>query len=98
MTKCKICALQDAKPCMECSMCMSGDSHFMPLPKAQNKTNGDVIRRMSEEELADLLTDWDFCSDVCSLQYSDNPLVGKCPENCKEQAMEWLQQPVEEDT
>ena len=62
------------------------------------ETNADVIRRMSDEELADLFADWDFCSDVCSQQYSDNPLVGKCPENCKEQVLEWLRQPVEVDT
>ena len=62
------------------------------------RTNKDMIQMFSDEELADLLTDWDFCSDVCSQQYSDNPLVGKCPENCKEQVLEWLRQPVEEDT
>lgn len=61
-------------------------------------TNANVIRRMSDEELADLFADWDFCSDVCSQQYSDNPLVGKCPENCKEQALKWLRQPVKEGT
>ena len=61
-------------------------------------TNKDMIQTFSDEELADLLTDWDFCSDVCSQQYSDNPLVGKCPENCKEQALKWLRQPAKEDT
>lgn len=52
MTKCNSCALRDAKPCMECSMCMSGDSHFRPIPNAEKKTNADRIRAMSDGELA----------------------------------------------
>ena len=76
----------------ECIACKGTGSILVP------ETNADRIRRMSDEELADLLADWDFCSDVCSQQYSDNPPVGKCPENCKEQALRWLRQPAEEDT
>ena len=73
---------------IECATCHRAG--LVPL------TNADVIRRLSDEELADLFADWDFCSDVCSQQYSDNPLVGKCPENCKEQALKWLRQPAKE--
>lgn len=97
MKKCKNCALQEEKPCMECSMCMSGDNHFRPIPKATKQTNADRIRAMSDEGLATTLVDWDFCSDVCSQKYVDSPFKDKCPENCKEQALEWLQQPAEEE-
>ncbi len=61
-------------------------------------TNADDIRRMSDEELADLLAIWNFCSYACPQQCSDKPFGGKGPENCKEQALRWLRQPAKEDT
>ena len=42
MKKCNFCALKDAKPCMECSMCMSGDNHFRPIPKVEKS---DSLKR-----------------------------------------------------
>lgn len=89
----------DYEQCNECtSKGRDKPTMWRPGPNYVPPTNADIIRRMSDKELADLLADWDFCSDVCSLQYSDNPLVGKCPENCKEQALGWLQHPAKEDT
>lgn len=63
----------------------------------EEKTNADKFRAMSDEKLAKFLTDWDFCSDVCSQKYCDSPLGGKCPQNCEEQALDWLRQPAEEE-
>ena len=60
-------------------------------------TNADKIRAKSDEELAKWLTDWDFCTDVCSQQYTDSPFKDKWPGNCEEQALKWLQQPAEEE-
>ena len=62
------------------------------------KTNADKFRAKSDEELAQLLTSWDFCSDECSQQYTDSPFKDKCPGNCEEQALKWLQRPAEEET
>ena len=62
------------------------------------ETNADKFRAKSDEELAKWLTDWDFCTDVCSQQYTDSPFKDKCPGNCEEQALKWLQQPAEEET
>ena len=68
-----------------------------PCPH-QKESNADKIRAMSDEELAHLLTSWDFCSDVCSQQYTDSPFNDECPGTCKELALRWLQQPAEEET
>ena len=54
--KCEYCYLNNARPCYECSACMSGDDHFRPAkPKKKRTTNADRIRAMSDEELAKLL-------------------------------------------
>ena len=92
--KCHNCALRDAKPCMECSMCMSGDSHFRPIPNAIKKSNADRIRAMSDEELAKFIS---IQSDDCLC--SDN---SKCDyhcggDSCLKVLLDWLQQPAEED-
>mgnify|MGYP003432603567 CR=1 FL=1 len=51
--KCEYCYLQNARPCYECSACMSGDDHFRPAkPEKKQMTNADKIRAMSDEELA----------------------------------------------
>ena len=73
-----------------------GNGVSCKVTKKPIATNADKIRAMSDEGLATTLVDWDFCSDVCSQKYVDSPFKDKCPENCKEQALEWLQQPAEE--
>ena len=56
--KCEYCYLKNARPCYECSACMSGDDHFRPAkPKNKQMTNADRIRAMSDEELAEFLID-----------------------------------------
>ena len=54
--KCEYCYLKNARPCYECSACMSGDDHFRPAkPEKKRTTNADRIRAMSDEELAEML-------------------------------------------
>lgn len=105
MSKCRYCKL--------CEWANDGDKDFFgwcelrldsydideprDCPDYIRASNADRIRTMSDEELATTLVDWDFCSDVCSQKYVDSPFKDKCPENCKEQALEWLQQPAEEE-
>lgn len=52
-------------------------------------TNADRIRAMSDEELAEFMR-WDVCGKV----RGDNR---KCYGDCSDCALEWLQQPAEED-
>jgi hypothetical protein len=40
MEKCKLCALQDTKPCYECNECLGGDDHFKQLPPEASKPEG----------------------------------------------------------
>ena len=57
--KCEYCYLKNARPCYECSACMSGDDHFRPAkPEKKRTTNADSIRAMNDEELAEFLGDW----------------------------------------
>lgn len=96
--KCNNYALRDAKPCMECSMCMSGDSHFKSIPKVIKKTNADRIRAMSDEELAAFLerVHVDPCSACCDNLYWCRR--NNAPEPvCKNHFLEWLQQPAKEE-
>lgn len=54
--KCEYCYLQNARPCYECSACMSGDDHFRPAkPGKKQMTNADRIRAMSDEELVKMI-------------------------------------------
>ena len=46
--------------------------------------NGDVIRSMSDEELADFITD-DMCGLICG-----DPLA--CEGQCKQKMLDWLKQ------
>lgn len=50
-------------------------------------TNGDRIRAMSDEELADFLVFSDWCDGTCG-----NP--GVCQFDCKEHMMTWLKKEV----
>lgn len=50
-------------------------------------TIGEKIKQMTNEELADFLTNVDFCTTVCA-----NSCIG----DCKNQIFEWLKQEVSE--
>lgn len=58
-------------------------------------TNGDRIRRMTDEELAVFLLkveQGDFTADVC---FEENCPWAKCPDDCTGAAIRWLQRPAE---
>lgn len=89
--KCEYCYLQNARPCYECSACMSGDDHFRPVkPEKKQMTNADKIRAMSDEELSKFIRE-PFCDkrthEECTISY-----CGVC-DQC---VLDWLQQPAEE--
>ena len=60
----------------------------------QPKTNGDKIRAMTDEELADWLTDGHDKCDICKLCS-----FGACriESECEKGVLEWLKQEVSED-
>lgn len=88
MNKCKTCYLINAKPCYECSACVSGDDHYKYWPNTQ--TNADRIRSMGDEELAEWLVDAAVCERVCG---EDEYCHGN--ERVK-RVTDWLKQPVKE--
>ncbi len=62
-------------------------------------TNADKIRAMSDDELAKWLAELCFCTDACpaSTNEVEESIGYYCPQNCKEQALKWLQQPCNDD-
>ena len=91
--KCEYCYLKNARPCYECSACMSGDDHFRPAkPEKKRTTNADRIRAMSDYELAQMLATgkWTFTCLKC-MEFID----GECSMKCDERCLEWLHQPAE---
>ena len=71
----------------ECIACKGTGSILYP------ETNGDKVRRMSDEELAKLLLDG--CQGSRCIEQPQNEYGSV---NCFECRMKWLRQPVEEDT
>ena len=69
------------------------------LPNAGNKlviemapwTNGDAIRDMTDEELAEFLTTEDMCELICA------PAPPHCDGQCKQKMLDWLQKEVQDD-
>ena len=58
-------------------------------------TNADRIRRMSDEELAEMLFNYKECSKNCIMNNGKH-----CYQICEEKSviLKWLQQPAKEDT
>ena len=54
------------------------------------KTNSDMVRSMTDEELAKFITD-DWCEIVCGDEKD------YCYGNCEKQILKWLRQEVTED-
>ena len=97
MEKCKTCYLIKARPCYECSACMSGDDHYKHCPNTQ--TNADRIRGMSDEELAKFIKHLDSGLDeICDIQDISQDGNG-CDrhENCYACYLDWLKQPAKEE-
>ena len=76
----KVCKGIDNQPCVECNRFFNEDKH--------PQTNADRIRALSDEELANVLTD-----------YSNNGgwITEAGRQICYERIIEWLQQRVEGD-
>lgn len=58
------------------------------------QTNADRIRKMSDEELSEMIAD-NILTGACN----DFDIPGKnpCPHNCKKCVLEWLRMPHEEE-
>ena len=88
--KCEYCYLQNAKPCYECSACMSGDDHFRPAkPEKKQMTNADRIRAMNDGELAEFIKNIKVRAALCKSVKNNDAFEELC-------SAEWLQQPVKE--
>lgn len=70
-------------------------------------TNADLIRGMTDEELANMLVETDWCEQciqqnedgTCKIMNTeDNLWDGKLHDHCVAGALNWLRQPVKEDT
>ena len=84
-TKCGKCKIQRSNPI--CNSCR-GFNKFIPM------TQADRIRSMSDEELAEFLSESTNC-DCCNIQCPDKL---NCPSmsSCYCRHLEWLQSEVEE--
>jgi hypothetical protein len=74
--------------CCECEYTENSDdppTKYEPKPM----TNGERIRSMSDEELADFITD-DMCGLICG-----DPLA--CEGECKQKMLDWLTKEVRDD-
>ena len=74
--------------CCECEYPENSDdppAKYEPKPM----TNADRIRSMSDEELADFITD-DMCGLICG-----DPLA--CEGQCKQKMLDWLKKEVRDD-
>ena len=59
-------------------------------------TNADRIRRMTDEKLAEFLSDFKDCAGDCLVGKGVKDCIGICA--TRETLKMWLQQPAEEDT
>ena len=89
------------------SGCSSWDRNFEVVPAKEiivinPMSNADRIRAMSDEELAKCIYEIGFDCHLCSEheRLSDSPFLSQetCDDNCFEHCLEWLQEPVKEDS
>lgn len=70
--------------------------------KFDQKTNADHIRSMTDEELADYMSEHsidDFCYIICGGECKAVATFNKTPfQRCREIVSDWLKQPYKEDT
>ena len=74
-----------------CTMCWKTSKK--KCPHFIQKTNADRIRAMSDDELAEMLIQYD---DFCDVYMADDGMKYYDFEAAKEAELEWLQQPAEE--
>lgn len=63
-------------------------------PYFWEKTRGDMIRAMSDEELANFLSNWGGCNK-CKFRDTCTSSIGSVSKICKEIHLEWLKQTAE---
>lgn len=74
---------------------------YLDYPKPRKPmTNADLIRAMSDEQLAKWLMEesWD-CNDCPEHEWlaaQPDRRVGQCDMKCKEHCLDWLRQPVKD--
>ena len=75
--------------CSKCAdkSCTGYDSRITECEDFRPETNADKIRSMTDEELADFMTD-DFCELLCKL-----PTV--CDGQCNLKLLQWLKKEAE---
>lgn len=99
---CDGCAFNNDDPCkffMFCCSYMREDGRgviFVEVPKPEQKTNGDRIRGMSNEDLADFLYDMTDCSSCATAIH--NFCHANEHENCNAVILQWLNRPAEEES
>lgn len=104
-------ATDNCKDCVSRCMHAGKDREFVcpggvscKITKKRGMTNGDRIRAMSDEELAELLISADFCEgcEYCDkvgiCRYFEAHPDGVLADGCRQATRKWLQQPAEEDT
>ena len=95
---CDGCAVNNDDPCkffMFCCSYMREDGRaviFVEVPKPEQKTNGDRIRGMSNEQLNNFLRNI-ACSNNCR-----PPKEGTCSGVCNTCWLNWLNSPAEEES
>lgn len=80
---------------LRCAFCMTNEHKVCPTYKPPIQTNADRIRAMTDEELADLISDpvtYSFNCGMCPA----NPQFGSCVHRCKPHILEWLKSEVKE--
>ena len=92
-TACMYCTLSQEEMCR----------HRKDVPDTNVvKTNADHIRSMTDEELADYMSDHaidDFCYIICGGECKAIATFNKTPfQRCREIVSDWLKQPYKEDT
>ena len=79
-----------------CLICTFGKDGQPTNWKEKTMTNADRIRAMSDEELARWIT---YACDVDLEMFCSNPKRTRpCDNNCDLCAIDWLEQPAEEET
>lgn len=75
----------------DCTVLCADCEYFDNSGGMKTQTNADRIRKMSNEELSEMIADnihTGACNDF------DIPGKNPCPNNCRECVFEWLKKPV----
>lgn len=92
----------NCKECLSRWYCDINPDECDAWPDPVPQTNADHIRAMTDEELADYMSDHaidDFCYIICGGECKAIATFNKTPfQRCREIVSDWLKQPYKEDT